>query len=186
MPLIRTFLALPLSDASRTVIADIQRTLRNTAPEALWEDSSKFHITLKFLGNTEEYRLSIFTATLRQKLETIPAFSIVSSCLGTYPDADQPRIVWFGIRPDTALLQLQHTVEQLCTEFGFQREEYPFHPHVTLARIKGNMDMQHLTQMIKTRTLQPIQESCREVLLWKSELRPEGSLYTTLQSFPLQ
>jgi 2'-5' RNA ligase len=84
------------------------------------------------------------------------------------------------------ILDLQSAIEKTCIDFGFQKEERAFHPHITFGRVKGIRNLARLTDAIKTITFEPMQSRCSEVLLMKSDLRPSGSIYTILKSIPLQ
>jgi 2'-5' RNA ligase len=96
-----------------------------------------------------------------------------------------PRVVWIGIKSDQTVLDLQSAAGQICAEFGFPMEDRTFHPHITLGRVKETRNVVRLTEAIKTITFEPIEMHCSEIVLMKSELRPSGSIYTMLKSFPL-
>jgi 2'-5' RNA ligase len=95
-------------------------------------------------------------------------------------------VIWIGIKSNQVVLDLQSGVERVCSEFGFQKEERAFHPHITFGRVKGTHNLARLTEAIKTITFEPMQSRCSELLLMKSDLQPSGSIYTILKSFPLQ
>jgi 2'-5' RNA ligase len=186
MPAIRTFIALPASTEIQQQMADVQSELKASQADVKWEPQDKFHITLKFLGGVEQLKIESLSSGLVTLVKQFPAFEIIYESLGAFPNLHNPRAIWIGAKSKQPVLDLQSGVEQVCSDFGFQKEEHTFHPHITLGRVKGIRNLARLTDAIKTITFEPMQSQCSEVLLMKSDLRPSGSIYTILKSFPLQ
>ncbi len=173
MPTIRTFIALPTSPDIQQQMAVIQSELKATQTDTTWDQPDKFHITLKFLGNIEQSKIESLAATLSNAIKLFPAFELAYNSLGAFPSTHSPRVVWIGTKHNQIVLDLQSAIEQVCSEFGFQKEDRPFHPHITFGRVKGKHNLARLTEAIKTITFQPIQSRCSEVVLMKSELASE-------------
>jgi 2'-5' RNA ligase len=186
MPIIRTFIALPTSIDVQQKMAAVQSILKSTESDIVWELQDKFHITLKFLGAIEHSNIESLSSILSKSMENFPAFEITYNSLGAFPSINNPRTIWIGTKSNQPVLDLQFSVEQICCAFGFHKEERPFHPHITLGRVKGTHNLDRLTDAIKTVTFEPMQSRCSELLLMKSDLRPSGSIYTILKSFSLQ
>jgi 2'-5' RNA ligase len=186
MHTIRTFIALPASTEIQQLMADVQSQLKSTQSDVKWESNDKFHITLKFLGDTEQTHIELLSLALSTITKQIPAFEITYDSLGAFPNLHNPRVVWISTKSNQAILDLQSVVEKTCMDFGYQKEERAFHPHITFGRVKGTRNLARLTDAIKTITFDPMQSRCSEVLLMKSDLRPSGSIYTILKSIPLQ
>lgn len=186
MSAIRTFTALPASPEIQQRIASIQSELKTKQADVKWDSQNKFHITLKFLGNTEESKIEPLSQALVKCIKSSPKFEITYQSLGVFPNLHNPRVVWVGTAHNQVVLELQSKIEQVCIEFGFPGEDRAFHPHITLGRVKGTHNLVRLTEAIKTITFEPIQSLCTEVLLMKSDLRSSGSIYTILKTFSLQ
>ena len=186
MPIIRSFIALPTSTEIQKRIASVQSELRQTEADVKWDSQDKFHITLKFLGDMERSKLDQFSDVLENGIQAFNQFDIIFETVGAFPHPKNPRIVWIGIQPSQLLLDLQIKVEQWATESGFPQEEHRFHPHITLGRVKGTRNIVRLTEATKTCTFEPLNTQCPEFLLIQSTLRPGGSIYTILTSFPLR
>ena len=186
MPVIRTFIALPSSAAVQQQMVIIQSKLKVTQADVKWDSSDKFHITLKFLGGIELSSIESLSSALTEMMKKFPAFEITYNSLGAFPNLHNPRVIWIGTESNQIMLDLQSGVERVCSDFGFQKEERAFHPHITIGRVKGTHNLARLTEAIKTITFEPMQSRCSELLLMKSDLRPSGSIYTILKSFPLQ
>ena len=186
MSTIRTFIALPASSDVQQQMAVVQSELKASQADVKWDLQHKFHITLKFLGGVELSNIESLSSALAGMVKQFPAFEITYNSLGAFPNLHNPRVIWIGTKSDQVVLDLQSGVERVCSDFGFQKEERAFHPHITFGRVKGTRNLACLTEAIKTITFEPMQSRCSELLLMKSDLRPSGSIYTILKSFPLQ
>jgi len=151
-----------------------------------WDSPDKFHITLKFLGNVPPDTIAELSDALTPLVSTVHSFKLVYDLLGAFPDLHHPRVIWVAARSNESLSLLHREVELLCDRFKFEREERMFHPHITLGRVRGSGNLSRLTAKVKSITFEPVETDCSEVLLIKSDLRPTGSVYTTLKSFPLK
>lgn len=185
-PGIRTFIALPSSTQFKDALRKLQSSLIEERADVKWDSPDKFHITLKFLGNVVAEKIAEVSNSLAKVTLAADSFKLIYTLVGAFPDLERPRVIWVGAQPNDALASLQREVERACDQLGFVREARAFHPHITLGRVKGSMNLARLTAKVKTVTFEPIMTDCSEVLLIKSDLRPTGSVYTTLKSFPLK
>ncbi len=185
MPALRTFIALPAPPAVQQAIAEVQIKLKTVQADVKWEPKDKFHITLIFLGNVEQSKLELLSATLAKSFQQFHSCTISYESIGAFPDIRNPRVVWIGIRSNQTVLDLQAAAGQICAEFGFPMDDRRFHPHITLGKVKEARHVPRLTEAIKTVTFEPIEMHCSEIVFMKSDLRPSGSIYTILKSFPL-
>lgn len=182
----RTFIALPTSAEIQDKMALIQSDLKQTRADVKWDAPNKFHITLKFLGNVEQNKLENLYLVIGNAIKEKSVFEIVYNSVGVFPNLNNPRVIWIGAEPNQKLMDLQFNIEQACVEIGFPKEERAFYPHITLGRVKSRRNISRLTDVIKSITFQPMKFLCKEVLVMKSDLRPEGSVYTVLKSFQLK
>lgn len=186
MTSIRTFIAIPTSPDVQQRMAEIQAKLKATETEVKWDTPEKFHITLKFLGNIEPSKIEPLAEALTKVVNPFSQFEILYDTLGAFPNLHNPRVVWIGAKPLQIMLDLQSAIEQVCSNFGFPRENRAFHPHITFGRVKGIRNLGRLTEVIKNITFEPIQSNCSGVHLMKSDLNRRGSTYTILKVFSLQ
>lgn len=182
----RSFIAVPTIREIQNKIAAIQAELISSAADVKWESSDKFHITLKFLGEVETSTLEIISATVMDIIHRFPPLEICYESLGVFPNFNNPRIVWMGARKNQNISNLQAQVEDACEQCGIPKEERAFHPHITLGRVKGSRNIVRLTEAIKSCNFDPMETTCSEIVLMKSDIRPSGSLYTKVHSFPFQ
>jgi len=186
MSAIRTFIALSTQPGVQQTVAAVQAMLKETEADVKWDPADKFHITLKFLGNVEVSKIDSLSTALSHSLSPFSSFEIIYNTVGVFPDLRDPRVIWIGTEAAAAVIELSSAVEHVCLGLGFPKENRAFHPHITLGRVKGIHHRDRLTDAIKTITFEPIPSRCSDVLLLKSDLKPSGSIYTILKSFPLQ
>ena len=98
-----------------------------------------------------------------------------------------PRVLWIGCEnPDGRLLPLKNALDSGLLPEGFEVEDRPFHPHVTLGRVKSLRGKNDLTPMLEKLTLEPRVATVAEIIVMKSTLKPQGAVYTVLKNIRLQ
>jgi 2'-5' RNA ligase len=106
--------------------------------------------------------------------------------LGAFPSVNRPRVLWLGIDGDTdALINLETEIDARFQDYGFKKEDRPFRPHLTLARIKEPRGLVGLAETVK-KNEDYIAGSftVSGLTLFKSDLKPTGAIYTKLDYFP--
>lgn len=185
MAKMRCFLALPSSPAVQSVAASLIADLQSEASDVKWQDPTKLHLTLKFLGSVETETIQRIAEALIALARYHSAFDIIYDGLGGFPSLDHPTVLWIGTQPNEPVRRLYLDIEDIATQFGFARDNRSFHPHLTLARIKRTKHLHRLTAKVKSLTFEPVLMRCTELLIMRSELHPDSSRYTVLQSIPL-
>jgi len=155
------------------------------APKAKWVRPENLHVTLKFLGTTEQDKL----AAVREALAAIRSPEPVTlgfRGLGFFPNGKRARVFWAGAESTANLRALAGDIDRRMHLLGYPLEERSFTPHLTLARFDppglppklGLAAEQHASRVFGSLI-------AREFHLIESRLKPAGAEYTTLQSFPL-
>ncbi len=182
---IRCFLALPSSPAVQSAVASLIADLQSEASDVKWQDPKKLHLTLKFLGSVETELVQRISEALAAFAGYHSAFDIVYEGLGGFPSLDHPTVLWVGTKTNEPMQKLHRDIEAEVGKFGFARDDRLFHPHLTLARVKRSGNLHRLTAKLKSLTFEPVLMRCTEVLVMRSELHPDSSRYTDVQSIPL-
>ena len=182
----RTFVGIFPPPDIQSAVAILLSPLTQNAPAIRWERQEKFHVTMKFLGDVLPEQLHQLQTLLDQECQSIRRFEIVLTTVGCFPTVNAPKIVWMGSSGDenARLGDCFKAVERACISAGFKKNERPFHPHMTLGRVKGNIS-ENLIKKIENTTFEPLQFLCTELLIMKSDLSPSGSAYSQLSSIPL-
>lgn len=182
---IRCFLAVPVDPHVREAVTALRLRVQSSVSALRWENPAKLHMTLKFLGSIDPGRIGPLVMEIGEIARYHSSFDIIYEGLGVFPSMDRPRVLWVGVRDSRSIVELQNDVNRAAVSAGFAEDDRPFHPHLTIARIK-HFDAGHrLTATLKSLTFEPVSTRCTEVLVMKSELHPDASRYTVLQSIPL-
>ncbi len=187
MPSLRLFIAIDTPPAIKPEIAAIRDRLKTSNADVKWEPDEKLHVTLKFFGETDDRLLPQIVSYSRRVGLASPPLSLKYKGVGCFPNQRTPKVIWVGLEDLTGLLSvLQNEIETVLIPLGFEREEKTFHAHVTLGRVKSNVGLQGLLRSMESITFESQPVVIQEISLIKSELRCSGSVYTTLETFPLQ
>lgn len=178
----RLFTALDLpGEAVRNLEAFVARL--KPAARIQWSPPANLHVTTKFIGEWPEARLP----DLQSALAAIPArpeIPVTVAQVGFYPNERAPRVFWCGIAAP-GLEDLAAATDAATHSVGIARENRPYSPHLTLARIKDRVDLRPLgTAVAAFPSLHFGSFVARSFFLYRSELRPAGSVYTKLAEYP--
>lgn len=190
--MLRSFVAIDLPEHARQELHLVCEQLRPHVPQGSvrWSRISGVHLTLKFLGNVAPEDLTKIKNALFQVGQRHGPFAFTVGGVGCFPNERRPRVVWVGIQEETgALAALQRDVEESLVPLGFKREKRAFHPHLTLGRARRNVsrgDQRRLGELIAdTDVGELFQIEVRSFRLMRSDLRPDGAVYTPLAVFNL-
>jgi len=185
-PSIRSFIAIDLPDSLRRRLEALVQDLRKSNAQVGWVRIEGIHLTLKFLGNVEPGLIEEIKPVLAGVALQTPPISIEPAGCGAFPTIKSPRVVWVGLRGQIGpLAELVRRVELAMAPFGFRPEGRPFKPHITLGRVKGSRRLEALQQILfahRDFTAEPF--DAVEVVLYKSDLRPDGARYAPLLKAP--
>lgn len=184
----RLFVAIPLPEAIRDKLVALHDA---AIPHANWVKPETFHLTLKFLGDgIDEGRLPAIQAALAEVHS--PAFTVQVQGVGRFPASmkQAARVLWAGVSQPPELLTLYNAVEAAMTApqpgLGFLHERHPYSPHLTLARLKSEKtDPSVEAFLTRHAEFEGGTFEANTFHLYSSQLTPEGSRYTVLDSFYL-
>lgn len=135
MPTSRLFIAVPIPDKQKQLLARWVKEKKTEWPFAKWVFPDDYHITLQFLGECTTKQIEQIVPALQQVAQRQSPFSLAVTGLGIFGSPTQPRILWAGVRGDLERLhQLQQHVTRVMAPLGFPPDDRPYRPHVTLAR----------------------------------------------------
>ncbi|MBI3989540.1 MAG: RNA 2',3'-cyclic phosphodiesterase [candidate division NC10 bacterium] len=184
----RLFVAANLTGTIKEALAEVQRALRSKGGGVSWVKPENLHITLKFLGEVEERMLKAVRGVIASSVAAVGPVLLSFADLGTFPHLRSPRVIWVGVREGAeGLSLLQANLEQGFKGIGFPRENRSFTAHLTLGRVRSPKGLQPLVEEVKAWQRDALGEMVlKQVDLMRSQLHPGGSIYTILESFPLQ
>lgn len=182
----RCFLAIELSKAAREHLNRVQEGLRVELPKGSFSPAENLHVTLKFLGDVSDRQLPALCDSM-QHVRLAGKLALSAARVDFFPSRGLARVIVATMSgSDESVAALNQAIEQRCRKLGFGAESRRYHPHVTLARVRGGWSAasQHqLTGALCDRWPGPGFEA-KEFALFESQLGAEGSRYVKLGTFP--
>ena len=187
MTTIRSFIAIELEPGIIEKLRRIEDNLKSTRADVKWVNPSSIHLTLKFIGGIGEGMIEKIAGRAEGIAKRSSPFNLKVEDIGTFPPGRSLRVVWVGVKEDTGRLsQLQEEIEQEMSTLGFEREGRPFSPHLTLGRVRSPKGREELLKKIEEGKGIALGEfPVMSFYLFKSDLHPQGAVYTKLRTFML-
>jgi len=182
----RTFIALEFPTDLQNAIEKETAQLRKviTSASVRWVPVHNIHLTLKFLGDSSPATIELLKQMLSQEALTHPSFEMTIRDLGVFPNSRRPRVIWIGLVTPPTLGSLQRAVDAGAARLGYEPETRPFSPHLTIARVRENLTaagLQTIRNALDGFKVGSIGSTRIEsVQLFRSDLQPDGSVYTKL------
>ena len=179
---IRAFIAIPLDPKIQHSIECMQDHLKKSNNDIKWVKPENIHITLKFLGDVTTEQINSVKQTLSNCTHNTRPFKVELSQLGAFPNIECPRTLWIGLKDSKQQLnRMAVSLEIALGKIGFQDDQRPFSPHITIGRIRSSKNIDALAQ--STSSYQ-ISENCTQtiskIILFQSTLTSEGPIYKSL------
>ena len=175
----RHFIAIDLPDS---VLAELKPLLHNL-PAGRPSGSEQIHLTLFFLGEIPESDKDAVVAALQGIASS--SFPLRVEGVGCFPSPHRPRILWAGLSHSASFLHLKQQIDGALHPLGFLPDKKPFHPHLTLARIKNPHATGIPSFMAQYQNFSTEIFTVDSFHLYSSKLTPKGAIYTKIKSFPL-
>ena len=189
----RLFCAVELPAGTRqtlaSAVAGARARLDRDGFDARWTPDENLHLTVWFFGECDDAAAD----ALREKLSTplpIPRFVMELGGAGVFPSSGVPSILWVGVRDGGASLSRLHTALAVRLEpLGYRPEPRPFHPHVTIARVRGRPSAV-LARAAREFGIDPMADAGRcgvaDLTLFRSRLSPRGARHEPVVRVPLK
>lgn len=183
---IRCFVAIEIPDRIQVILSEVQSEFRQKITRASWTRNGNYHLTLKFLGDVEKSSINEINSTIASIAGNHRPICIEIGSIGTFPNLYRPRVLWVGLTQGAnKITTLANAVIRELGKLGYPSENR-FHPHLTLARLKENVNMKTCTELFKKfETIAGTLINVNHITLVRSELRPSGAVYTPLHIYPL-
>jgi 2'-5' RNA ligase len=143
----RLFTAIDLPEDLREGLRSFLKRLKPLA-KLSWSRVENLHITTTFIGEWPEERLDEMKRVLAEAPAAGP-IAITVRGLGWFPDERRPRVFWAGIHGGEPLTALAQSTEEAVARLGVPKEDRPFSPHLTLARIKHAVPLDALRSALR-------------------------------------
>ncbi len=181
----RLFIALEIPNGALDFITGKRDSIYGPDSRVRWESRDKLHITLKFLGDTGTELIEPIMEMLQNLSGKSAAMELEFTRFGMFYREKNPSILWLGLKENLQLNTLFAGMDNGLAELGFKKENREFKPHLTILRIKGKEDIQKLKKFVSEPELN-IKFRGERITLFKSTLKPSGSVYEEIKSFLLK
>jgi 2'-5' RNA ligase len=180
-------LAIEIPRTIQKKIEGIQEDLKSSRADVRWVSPEKIHLTLKFFGNIDESKIDPIVKSIEGPTQTTSPFSLRIQGVGAFPHLRNPRVIWVGfVDGKDFLTSFQKQLERELKKIGFEPEERTFHPHLTLGRMKSSKGREELTGRMERHNEEEFGDfQVERVVLFKSDLKPTGPIYTSLREIQL-
>ena len=190
--MLRTFVAVETPPEMQSALALGTASLQKALPRPLvrWVAPQNVHLTLKFLGDVSPANLEKLVEALTSEVATRVSFSMTLGGLGAFPTPRRARIIWVGLDAPPALTALLHGIEAVAARLGYAAEDRPFSPHLTIGRVGlhvSGTDLLRIREALEATTVGTLGTvNVAAIHIFKSDLRPGGSVYTPLYVLPMK
>jgi 2'-5' RNA ligase len=172
----RAFFAVKPSEQAKQSLAAVLSALKEQypSPTIRWSEIENLHITLQFIPTLNPENIPVLINNVQKELQGFHAFQGTLQGLIMFPDTLAPRVLSIGCEPHESFSALSSNIGKGLLATGYPIETRPFRGHLTLARMRENMDF--------TPTALPLIEPflIKEILLYQSQPNMKGSHYTVM------
>ena len=182
----RTFIAIKIHPGEKMlmILDYFKQTL--SAEKIKWVNSEIMHITLAFLGDTDEKIIPAISEKIHRISIDYSPFELVFRSAGVFKNFRDPRVIWIGTETNPVLQKIKTRIDDELSEYGFEKELREFRPHLTFGRIKWIKNIPALEQAIQKYKDQEVQrELINEIIFNESILKPDGPVYLSIVNSPL-
>ena len=185
---LRTFIAFKPPKEIRRRIGELQSYLRSAGLGVRWVKPANIHLTLKFLGETDPSLSRAIRTAMQSAVSGERPLELATGGLGGFPHLMRPRVIWQAVDTDVERLQtIQMRLADALVPCGFKRERRPFRAHLTIGRLRNpkRWGAREAAMVAKLGQMPP-QPFTADTLIWyRSQLHPEGAMYSELDRVPL-
>jgi len=185
---IRSFLALKLPPEIKKTLSHILREMKKTPLDVRWVKADNIHITMVFLGNVPVEDVEPMGESAEKVCQQYGPFAISLRGAGVFSSRRNPRVLWAGMEGDIDRMTcFRDVLQRHLKPFGIKQEKRPFRPHLTIGRFrKGARPGNDLDDLLtEYQDLSSPVCALKELVLFKSDLKPGGPVYSELKSWPL-
>jgi 2'-5' RNA ligase len=180
MTFFRGFIAIDIK--ATHPIRTLEDEIARTGADVKLVEPENIHITIKFLGDTDEQLIDTLEQTMKQAVQSTKPFSITLKGTGVFPNQKYVKVLWIGIIDNGIIGPIAQKIDTSLASFGFKKENRGFSPHLTIGRVRTAKNKEKLLNAMQRFYDQEftIQE-VKSIVLKKSELTQKGPIYTTLR-----
>lgn len=142
------FLAVELNDQAKSKLFEKQLELKRGCVSGEWEDQTRFHITVKFLGEDDKHEKVIEVMKLWEQQYQPKKFEVLAKDFCRFPQG----VSWVGVHNSMPLYEYKHQIEECAKSIGNQFKQDDFNgytPHITMGyKVEEKPELQRIWEGI--------------------------------------
>lgn len=180
----RGFIAIDIPTNKK--LLEMENEIKNIQADLKLVEPENIHVTLKFLGDTDEEKIEEIQEIIKNSVKDIKAFSVKLKGSGVFPNKNYMKVIWVGLENAEKLKEIAEKIDKKLEPLGFKTEKRGFSAHLTLARVKSSKNKEKLLKIIeKYQDIEFATIDVKSIKLKKSDLTPKGPIYKTLKEINL-
>jgi 2'-5' RNA ligase len=181
----RAFIAVDIDPSP--ILVEFSRALKETHASIKMVNLENIHLTLKFLGDTDDTLIDDIVGIMRSSIEGLKSFEINFSDVGAFPNLNYMKVIWVGIQNAEPLIDIAKYLEENLGTLGFKREKRGIQPHITICRVKGPKKKDELKKVLNGYASADFgSQEVQYLRLKKSVLNRAGPTYSTVREVAIR
>lgn len=184
----RSFLAFELPEPIKDVVSRVSGEMKKTPLDVRWVKVDNIHLTIVFMGSIRADLPDHMGPLIGKICRNFGPFPISLKGVGVFSNRRNPRVLWIGLDGDTERMsRFRDAMQKDLEPFGIKEEKKRFNPHLTLGRFRKGAKTGAPLDAILEKYNDLTSPACllSELILFKSDLKPGGAVYTRLNTWPL-
>jgi 2'-5' RNA ligase len=188
MQMLRLFFAHKITEELKESISTFQQEMTVLLPPKTVKllAPSNLHITLHFLGDTDQEKLAVLKTIMYKTAADFGSFSLSVCGFGAFPGIKRPSVLYLGLKAGSSSVAAVHEkMGTLLREAGFPTDTRSFTPHLTVGRVKKCPDDRTAAvfRRLRNKYSSHVFGECtvKEIVLYKSNLTPSGAVYEEIE-----
>ena len=146
-----------------------------------WTIFGNWHVTLFFLGSTEETKVLLLQQLIEESFLEAQAYHAELIGVGVFPNSNNPKVLWLGLEDLQPILSAYSQLGELLLQNGFSFDQKPLKPHLTIARVKRT-DHPSAFQSLMDKYQETVFDriEIKSVALFESTSTSDGPVYKPL------
>jgi len=146
-----------------------------------WTIPENWHITLFFLGSTEESVVPVLRQLIEESFSKIQAYQTELRGVGVFPNTNNPKVLWLGLDDLQPIMSAYSHLGEMLQQNGFSFDQKPLKPHLTIARVKRTDHPSAFHALLSAHQETVFdQVNMNKVVLFESITTPAGPIYKPL------
>lgn len=178
----RLFIGIPLHLAHAG--AEVKKWAKDAAMnqnKISWTPPENWHVTLYFLGDTPSEKIPILEHLIDQAFSNLGRFDAEVKGVGVFPSLRNPKVMWLGLENIASILPCWQKLVDSLWKQGFEFDQKPFKPHLTIARIRNVNNLPAIKQILDANSGVCFDQVVVDrVVLFESILSQAGPVYKPL------